>query len=115
MPTMLLYNEAGLKLFEDITYLEEYYLTNAEIEVLNHHADRIADRIGTGSQLIELGSGYGIRPFLRPPALWSPCPTSLSVCIYQMRVADEDLATFVKLSSSYMPLIGQGKMLIITH
>ena len=58
MPTMLLYDEQGLKLFEDITYLEEYYLTNAEIEVLQRYADRIADRIHAGSQLVELGSGY---------------------------------------------------------
>lgn len=33
LPTLLLYDEAGLRLFEKITYLEEYYLTNAEIEV----------------------------------------------------------------------------------
>lgn len=33
LPTLLLYDEAGLRLFEKITYLDEYYLTNAEIEV----------------------------------------------------------------------------------
>ena len=33
LPTLLLYDETGLRLFEKITYLEEYYLTNAEIEV----------------------------------------------------------------------------------
>lgn len=82
MPTMLLYNEAGLKLFEDITYLEEYYLTNAEIEVLNHHADRIADRIGTGSQLIELGSGYGIRPLPQAPCIVEPLyHEPISMCL----------------------------------
>ena len=58
MPTLLLYDQKGLKLFEDITYLEEYYLTNAEIDVLSCYADRIADRITDGSDLIELGSGY---------------------------------------------------------
>ena len=57
LPTMLLYDERGLQLFEDITYLEEYYLTNAEIEILDRSARRIADRIPTGAQLIELGSG----------------------------------------------------------
>lgn len=36
LPTLLLYDEAGLRLFEDITYLSEYYLTNNEIEVLAH-------------------------------------------------------------------------------
>lgn len=57
MPTLLLYDEEGLQLFEDITYLEEYYLTNAEIETLNTHANAIARLIEPGSQVIELGSG----------------------------------------------------------
>ena len=58
LPTMLLYDEQGLKLFEDITYLEEYYLTNAEINVLERYADNITKSIRTGSRLVELGSGY---------------------------------------------------------
>lgn len=29
VPTILLYDDAGLELFDQITYLEEYYLTNA--------------------------------------------------------------------------------------
>ncbi|KAF2459036.1 C-type lectin protein [Lineolata rhizophorae] len=57
LPTLLLYDEAGLKLFEKITYLDEYYLTNAEIEVLAGYARRIAERIPAGSLLVELGSG----------------------------------------------------------
>ena len=57
MPTRLLYDEEGLQLFEDITYLEEYYLTNAEIETLTTHAEAIARSIEPGSQVIELGSG----------------------------------------------------------
>lgn len=59
MPTLLLYDEQGLKLFEDITYLDEYYLTNAEIEVLENHAVDIAQSVASGSQIVELGSGYG--------------------------------------------------------
>ena len=47
----------GLKLFEDITYLDEYYLTNAEIETLTLHASGIAARLPDGIQLVELGSG----------------------------------------------------------
>ncbi|KAI9879049.1 MAG: hypothetical protein M1830_009745 [Pleopsidium flavum] len=57
MPTLLLYDEVGLQLFEDITYLEEYYLTNAEINVLESYGDQIAQRIQPGSLVIELGSG----------------------------------------------------------
>lgn len=58
LPTTLLYDAQGLKLFEEITFLEEYYLTNAEIEVLEYHASDIASLIPAGSQIIELGSGY---------------------------------------------------------
>jgi uncharacterized SAM-dependent methyltransferase len=57
LPTLLLYDEAGLKLFEKITYLEEYYLTGAEIEVLEKYAHQIAERIQPGSIVVELGSG----------------------------------------------------------
>jgi uncharacterized SAM-dependent methyltransferase len=57
IPTLLLYDEAGLKLFEKITYLDEYYLTNAEIEVLETYASRIAERIKPDSIVLELGSG----------------------------------------------------------
>lgn len=64
MPTLLLYDEAGLKLFEDITYLEEYYLTNAEIDVLERFADQLASSMETGSMMIELGSGYEFRTTL---------------------------------------------------
>lgn len=58
MPTMLLYDAKGLQLFEEITYLEEYYLTNAEIEVLENHSSEIAKLVPAGSLLLELGSGY---------------------------------------------------------
>lgn len=68
MPTLLLYDEAGLKLFEDITYLDEYYLTNAEIEVLTKNALEMAQFIRPGSMLVELGSGYDYRPFQTAPA-----------------------------------------------
>ncbi|KAF4630265.1 hypothetical protein G7Y89_g7876 [Cudoniella acicularis] len=57
LPTLLLYNDRGLQLFEEITYLDEYYLTNAEIDVLERSADSIARAIPTGSMVIELGSG----------------------------------------------------------
>ena len=58
LPTLLLYDERGLKIFEDITYLDEYYLTNAEIEVLTTHAAEFAKSISEGSMVVELGSGY---------------------------------------------------------
>ena len=57
LPTLLLYDEPGLRLFEESTYLDEYYLTGQEIQLLEKYADRIADRIPEGAIIVELGSG----------------------------------------------------------
>lgn len=56
LPTMLLYDERGLQLFEKITFNPHYYLTNSEIEILQEHANEIASAI-RDSTVIELGSG----------------------------------------------------------
>lgn len=56
-PTLLLYDAKGLKLFEKITYLDDYYPTNAEIDVLERHTKSIVERIPENAQLVELGSG----------------------------------------------------------
>ncbi|TRX96381.1 hypothetical protein FHL15_002653 [Xylaria flabelliformis] len=57
IPTILLYDEAGLKLFEEITYLDEYYLTNAEIELLETWATEMVRKLTPGTMIVELGSG----------------------------------------------------------
>ncbi|KAK4963386.1 hypothetical protein LTR10_001014 [Elasticomyces elasticus] len=57
LPTLLLYDVQGLKLFEQITYLKEYYLTVEEIKLLEANAEEIAKRIQDGSVIVELGSG----------------------------------------------------------
>jgi L-histidine Nalpha-methyltransferase / hercynylcysteine S-oxide synthase len=64
LPTLLLYDEQGLKLFERITYLEEYYLTNEEIGVLKEHAKSIAEWIPDGALVVELGSGCALQATL---------------------------------------------------
>lgn len=56
LPTMLLYDEKGLQLFERITYNPHYYLTNSEIEILRNNAAELASEI-QDSTIIELGSG----------------------------------------------------------
>ncbi|KAI1205698.1 C-type lectin protein [Annulohypoxylon truncatum] len=57
LPTLLLYDKTGLQLFEEITYLDEYYLTNHEIQVLRRSAAGIAKAIPSGALVLELGSG----------------------------------------------------------
>ncbi|KAI5288152.1 hypothetical protein KEM54_005432 [Ascosphaera aggregata] len=57
LPTMLFYNADGLQLFEQITGLEEYYLTQNEMDVFHEHAKLIVSQFPVGVQLLELGSG----------------------------------------------------------
>lgn len=57
LPTLLLYDDRGLQLFDEITYLSEYYPTLAEIQLLQQHSDKIASSIKDDSIVIELGSG----------------------------------------------------------
>ncbi|KAJ2819954.1 hypothetical protein FBU31_005368, partial [Coemansia sp. 'formosensis'] len=57
LPTLLLYDNAGLELFDRITYLPEYYLTNCEIDVLRTHIQDIVAQIPDNSDVIELGCG----------------------------------------------------------
>jgi len=56
-PSLLLWDEQGLKYFEDVTYAPQYYLTNTEIALLQAHSARIAKDIKPGTLLLELGSG----------------------------------------------------------
>lgn len=51
LPDLLLWDAEGLKLFEQITYLPSYYLTNQEIALLEQSADSIAEAILPGSSM----------------------------------------------------------------
>jgi len=57
LPCKLFYDERGSELFEQICELDEYYLTRAEIALLERHGAEIAALIGPQALLIELGSG----------------------------------------------------------
>jgi uncharacterized SAM-dependent methyltransferase len=52
-------------MFIQITYLDEYYLTNDEIELLEKNAAELASKFPAGAMLIELGSGL-VTPALSP-------------------------------------------------
>jgi L-histidine N-alpha-methyltransferase len=53
----LFYDEAGSRLFEQITTLPEYYLTRAEREIFTTHASEIFSILGPGLTIAELGAG----------------------------------------------------------
>ncbi|KAH9933269.1 hypothetical protein B0H21DRAFT_825820 [Amylocystis lapponica] len=74
LPTMLLYDERGLRLYDDITTMApEYYLFPAEEQILKDHADQIVRSMHayTGGApaleevVVELGAGLLVSSSLR--------------------------------------------------
>ncbi len=59
LPPWLFYDEAGSRLFDEITCRPEYYLTRTERAILAAHADAVIAQAAAGSHLriIELGAG----------------------------------------------------------
>lgn len=51
------YDETGSKLFETITRLPEYYLTRTETSIFEQVRTTLADLVGTGGVIIDLGAG----------------------------------------------------------
>ena len=52
-----LYDPLGSHLFTAITLLPEYYPTNTEKQIFIQYRDQIADAVGIGGTLIDLGAG----------------------------------------------------------
>jgi dimethylhistidine N-methyltransferase len=72
LPCKFFYDQRGSALFEAICEVPEYYLTRAEMTILENHAGAIAERIGPHCRLIELGSGASRKVRLLLNALRSP-------------------------------------------
>jgi L-histidine N-alpha-methyltransferase len=77
LPSRFFYDARGSALFEQITTLDEYYLTRTEIGLLERHAGDMAALLGARASLIEFGSGSSRKvPILlcalEEPAAWVP-------------------------------------------
>ncbi|MCF7801482.1 MAG: L-histidine N(alpha)-methyltransferase [Candidatus Marinimicrobia bacterium] len=60
IPSQYFYDETGSKLFEQIMDLPEYYLTDAEYEILERNHRRLAELVNHSAfNLVELGAGDG--------------------------------------------------------
>src|SRR5215469_10210308 len=57
LPSKFFYDERGSQLFEQITVLDEYYLTRTELSIMRDHAHEMAKALGPRCLLIEYGSG----------------------------------------------------------
>lgn len=81
LPSKYFYDERGSKLFELICDQKEYYLTEAEVEIMENNIHEIASMIGEKVQLIELGSGSSMKTRLlleHLPAISGYVPVDIS-------------------------------------
>ncbi len=72
LPSRWLYDQRGSELFEEITRLDEYYLTRTETAILRRHADEMAALCGDGVALLEYGAGAAIKSEILIDALEAP-------------------------------------------
>ncbi|CAN0488400.1 unnamed protein product, partial [Laminaria digitata] len=61
LPCKFFYDEQGSQIFDQICDLEEYYPTRTEIGILEERLGEIAELVGRGAHLVELGSGASIK------------------------------------------------------
>ena len=90
LPSRFFYDARGSALFEQITTLDEYYLTRTELDLLERHAGDMAALIGARASVIEFGSGSSrkvpiLLRALQEPAAWVP-----------IEIDDETLAQSVR-------------------
>jgi dimethylhistidine N-methyltransferase len=81
LPCKYFYDETGSALFEQITRLEEYYLTRTELGIMAQHAAAMARLLGPRGLLVEYGSGSSAKTrllfdHLRDPAAYVPIDVS---------------------------------------
>lgn len=55
------YDETGSQLFDRITGLPEYYLTDAELDIMRERVDEMSALVGEQASLIEFGSGSSLK------------------------------------------------------
>jgi dimethylhistidine N-methyltransferase len=72
LPCKFFYDAEGSRLFDKICELPEYYPTRTECRILERHAGDIARLIGPSAQLVEFGSGAGLKIRLLLSALDDP-------------------------------------------
>jgi dimethylhistidine N-methyltransferase len=92
VPARWFYDDAGSRLFEDITQLPEYYPTRAETEILQTRAAEIAGLIGPGRAVVEFGSGSSVKTPLLLSAIAPSAYVPLDIAGDFLRAAAADLS-----------------------
>lgn len=81
LPSRFFYDREGARLFEAITRLDEYYLTDTEIGILRRSVGEVAKHVGARARIVEYGSGSGEKTWillggLDDPAAYVPVDVS---------------------------------------
>ena len=92
VPARWFYDDAGSRLFEEITRLPEYYPTRAETEILQTRASEFAALIGEGRAVVEFGSGSSVKTPLLLSAIAPSAYVPLDIAGDFLRAAAADLA-----------------------
>ena len=106
LPCKLLYDARGAELFERITTVEDYYLTRAELALLEAKLPVISKLVGPHARVIEPGSGAGRKTRMLLAALDRPA-TYVPIDVAEDQLADTAatlIAVFPELD--VLPVLG---------
>jgi len=92
IPARWFYDATGSALFEDITALPEYYPTRSETDLLKRHAADLAQAIGPGRAVVELGSGSSTKTPLLLDAIGPAAYVPVDISGDFLRESAEQLA-----------------------
>jgi L-histidine Nalpha-methyltransferase len=93
IPCKYFYDQRGAVLFERICELDEYYLTRAELEILQTRGPEIAELVGPGALVYEPGGGSLAKAGLLLRALQSPAAyVPVDIACEQLRRSARQLA-----------------------
>ncbi len=112
LPCKYLYDERGSQLFEDITALDDYYPTRADLDATSSNIDAIERHIGPGVRLVELGSGSSTKTrilldHLESVAAYTPVDIStdaLDESVASLKTAYRDLEVLPLCADYTQPL-----------
>ena len=126
LPTRLLYDAEGSRIFEEICRLPEYTVTRTESALLREHGADIARFVGPSAAVIEPGAGSGektrlLLEMLESPLLYAPIDVdreALARCSVDTRAQHPGLKVvpvhgdFTKLASLMLPESGAARRLL---
>ena len=99
LPCKYFYDARGSELFQKICELPEYYLTRAELQILDRYAGEMAKAVGPRISLIGLGTGAGTKTRLLLEQLQRP------IAYIPVDISTEQLQRSTKLFRKIFPAL----------